>query len=352
MTLNVYFPKPGSNPFLALPYSHLASKGVRLGPLPSRISAEWLRTNRADEGAVLHFHWPSYSYTARDRNLMTALVREWNCNLAIARDLGYRIVWTAHNLYPHDCGEHFDLHHEARVQLIQHADGIIAYSQTGLDIVDSTFGRSKAKREIIKHGHLIDFYGPPMSREVARHLLGLPTGGRVYLFFGLIRTYKGVEKLVSIFKSSGMNYGDIVIAGAPWEASLGQHLVELIQGTPGIYLHPFHVPDYYVRVYFSAADIVVLPYTDAFTSGVIVLSHSMGKPVIAPSIGCFPDMIPEGTGFLYDPRSEEGLISALERSRELEDPSVKINCLNFAKRYDWNAVSDATLAFYRSVLTD
>ncbi len=81
-----------------------------------------------------------------------------------------------------------------------------------------------------------------------------------------------------------------------------------------------------------------------------VLSHSLGKPVIAPSVGCYPDVIPAGPGLLYAPESEEEFISALLRSPELENPSIGTNCLDLASKHDWNAVSDATLTLYRSLL--
>jgi len=45
------------------------------------------------------------------------------------------------------------------------------------------------------------------------------------------------------------------------------------------------VPDEQTELYFKAADITVLPYTEVFQSGVLFLAYSFGLPVIASDVG-------------------------------------------------------------------
>ena len=56
------------------------------------------------------------------------------------------------------------------------------------------------------------------------------------------------------------------------------------------------------EIYFKAADVVVLPYTHIFQSGVLFLGYNFGLPAIATDIGSLRDDVIEGeTGFICKP---------------------------------------------------
>ena len=62
------------------------------------------------------------------------------------------------------------------------------------------------------------------------------------------------------------------------------------------------IPDEETELYFKAADVLVLPYTRVYQSGVIVLGYTFGLPVIAADVGSLREEIVEGkTGFLCKP---------------------------------------------------
>src|SRR5215469_10919021 len=67
-------------------------------------SGRWL-TDRVRRGDILHLHWPSFLYTVPGSRLRSwrALLR-FTALMLLLRARGARIVWTAHNLYPHDQG--------------------------------------------------------------------------------------------------------------------------------------------------------------------------------------------------------------------------------------------------------
>lgn len=70
---------------------------------------------------------------------------------------------------------------------------------------------------------------------------------------------------------------------------LGKHVIKKIK----------HIPDDEVEVFFKASDVLVLPYTFIFQSGVPFLSYSFGLPLIAADVGSLREVIVEGkTGMI------------------------------------------------------
>ena len=55
-----------------------------------------------------------------------------------------------------------------------------------------------------------------------------------------------------------------------------------------------YVPDAETEVYFKAADVLALPYTHIFQSGVLSLGYGFGLPVIAADVGSLKEEIIEG----------------------------------------------------------
>ena len=73
------------------------------------------------------------------------------------------------------------------------------------------------------------------------------------------------------------------------------------------------IPDDETEVYFKAADVLALPYTQVFQSGVLVLGYTFGLPVVATDVGALGDDIIEGgTGFLCKPCDPTDLARAIE----------------------------------------
>src|SRR5947208_7229019 len=93
------------NPYQRLLYAHLDDLGVPL-ETADRFDVGWLRRARR-EVAALHFHWPQGYYRHVGRG---AVLASWlklallALRLAFARLLRYRVLWTVHQVYPHERG--------------------------------------------------------------------------------------------------------------------------------------------------------------------------------------------------------------------------------------------------------
>jgi glycosyltransferase involved in cell wall biosynthesis len=75
-----------------------------------------------------------------------------------------------------------------------------------------------------------------------------------------------------------------------------------------------YVPNEELGVYFSAADVVVLPYLEATQSGVVQVALGFEKPIIATSVGGMPEAVHEGeTGLIVPPADSDALYKAILR---------------------------------------
>lgn len=195
----------------------------------------------------------------------------------------------------------------------------------------------------------------------AKHQLGLTGQQKVVLFFGNIAPYKGVELLVEAFAelSAGSSDYRLIIAGRPkdclpyWEQV--QQLIRQFK------LHPFiieriqYVPDEDTEIYFKAADVLVLPYTHIFQSGVLFLGYNFGLPVIASDVGSLREDIEEGrTGYICRPKDPGSLAEAFrtyfasDLYRGLGTGRQAIQ--DFAnERYSWEKVGVITRNVYEQL---
>jgi D-inositol-3-phosphate glycosyltransferase len=128
--------------------------------------------------------------------------------------------------------------------------------------------------------------------------------------------------------------------------------IRLAHGSDRITFKVEFIPDDDVEVYFKAADVLILPYTTIFQSGVLSLGYSFGIPVIAADVGSLREEIVEGeTGFVCKPENAEHLASTI--ARYFQSPlyenleSCRISIKNYAReRYSWRKVARLTADVY------
>jgi glycosyltransferase involved in cell wall biosynthesis len=190
---------------------------------------------------------------------------------------------------------------------------------------------------------LYDFARPEMmSKSAARARLGIP--GEAILFFGFVRPYKGLSHLVSAMpRILQRRRVTLLVVGEFWKGSEQFRRQVRDLGLDGaIRCVDRYVPNEEVGLYFSAADLIVLPYVAGTGSGVAQMAYGLDKPVVATRVGAMEEIIDDGqTGYLVPPAEPAALADAIVRFFEegMEQPFVA-NIRRQKQRFSWERLVD------------
>lgn len=306
-------PHASMNPYISSMKRELARLGVAFAE-PAAALKDIRERLRPD--LILHFHWPSAVYGGRTRSEFEQRTRDFVELLDHAKALRCHVVWTAHNVFPHE-NPFPDLDLAARRQFMQRCDHILAHCAAGHRELAAAFPDLPAVT-IVPHPHYRDDYPSPPDRAAARSALHLPPGDFVFLMFGLLRGYKNFPLAVSAFRAAGLPRARLVIAGGSLADGDSSEVRRLVNGDDRIELRDRRIPHAEVPVLFGAANVALFAYHRILASGGVALAHSMGRAVIAPRIGCLPEMVPENAGILYEAGSPESLLAAMRRIVEID----------------------------------
>lgn len=133
------------------------------------------------------------------------------------------------------------------------------------------------------------------------------------LFFGKIKSYKGLRYLLKAYKVIKEKYQanvSLTIAGSGY---IENDIIDL-NTYPGLYVYNRYITHDELAKFINNCDIVVCPYTDATQSGVIMSSYAFCKPVIASNVGGLSEMVDDGlNGVLIEPCNSSSIVDAVLR---------------------------------------
>jgi glycosyltransferase involved in cell wall biosynthesis len=206
----------------------------------------------------------------------------------------------------------------------------------------------------VLHHPVYDHFGPFMDRAAACQALGLSTERSYFLFFGLVRAYKGLDLLLRALVSPEFSFWNqpegrswtLLIAGEFYEPiEPYRRLVEELGLQDRVILHPTFVPDHRVAAYFGVAEALVLPYRHATQSGVTQAALHFGVPMIVTRVGGLAEELEgKGAGELCNPEVGE-LAAALQRFCSHPNRlSYRDSVQKLASHYGWRPFAEAVLA--------
>ncbi len=308
---------------------------------------DWLEANRKNY-EVLHLNWPHHFYRRDDLETTVKAYAQFAENLTFARSLGYRIVWTMHNLYPHE-RPFPEVDRMGRLLVCRLAHGVIAHCHYAADLARRLFFRTE-ELHVIPHGNFIDVFPNKISRQDARKHLEIPEEAFVYLYFGNARVYKGIETLIEVFGAAAAADARLVLMMRP-SAANAEYWDDLMaladrDERVRVFTSSFF-PNEDFQIYLNAADVAVLPFSEVLTSGSAIAALSFGKPVVLPGLGCLPELIDETMGILYDVGDAHGLEQALVEVRKRDLKAAGRAALERARSLDWDDIASRVAALYR-----
>lgn len=176
-------------------------------------------------------------------------------------------------------------------------DDFVAMSQSVQEEIRS-FDQKKSVR-FAPHP-VYDNYGSSMKKTDAREQLHIPEDVKLVLFFGFIRKYKGLDLLLeALAETPGVH---ALVAGECYEDwSYYQQIIDRHGLADRLHLHMDFIPADQVRVFFSAADLVVQPYRSATQSGISQIAYHFEQPMVVTRVGGLPEIVTDGvSGYVVD----------------------------------------------------
>jgi glycosyltransferase involved in cell wall biosynthesis len=315
---------------------------------------------------VSRYYWSLVCYAATARPVLFHLL--WNNKLELLdrtvlmlyyRLLGKKVVLTVHNvnIRERDSNDSWLNRVSLRIQYSL-SDHLFAHTERMKAELVTKFDIPASKVSVIPFGINNTVPNTNLSSAEAKRRLGVKNNDKVILFFGNIAPYKGLEYLVDAFiklLKLDETYR-LIIVGRPkgpkdyWEGiqktirsnGIAHRTIERIEC----------VPDEETELFFKAADVLVLPYTHVFQSGVLFLGYGFGLPAIAADVGSLRDEIIEGeTGFVFPARASADLAAKIEKYfssdlfRDLENRRARIKAYA-NERYSWTKVAAITARVY------
>ena len=292
--------------------------------------------------SIVHFQWALLPWFDK------VLWGRW-------RRRGWKVVYTAHDPRPL-AGTTPRVLAGTYWRLQDRADAVVVHSEV-------------ARAELLEAGvlaervHVIPPASPftpqsrPPSRPEARHALGLATDDQVVLFFGFLKPYKGLSVLLRSIPAVARNSGSVrlLIAGEVMESTAGyERLIAELDLSREVDWRPGFVPTADVGTFFSAANVVVLPYIDASSSGVLLDAYACHRPVVVSAVGGLTELVVPGeTGLIVPPNDPSALAHALsellldpQRAERMGESAYEVS----RQRYTWSGMAQRLDALYRKLL--
>jgi beta-1,4-mannosyltransferase len=354
-----------SNPYQPLLYAALSSDTTRYrvvdipaprGTLrvllhPFAAASTLIAHAITDRRRILHIHWMySFRLPGPPKVASRAALASSLTFLFLAKALRYRVVWTVHNVLPHQSITSNDL--LVRRRLAGIADAVIVHSTSTLPALAAA-GIPVTDATVIAHPSYVGRYPSGATRSASRESLGVPASAAVCLFFGRIEPYKNVPALISAFSVVASENPDafLVVAGACKDPTLRAELTSTLSSVERATSALRRISDDELGNFFAAADVVACPFLDVTTSGSAMLALSFGVPIVAPRIGALADL-PDDVGFFYEPTEPDGLARTLARALSSPDDVAKAadRARDYAASMTWARAAAATEAVYQRVL--
>ena len=345
-----------ANPYQELLHAELRLQGVEVSYLEGPTSSQTLNLlvrpaqllwRRLHGTQVLHIHWV-YDFVptwARSSVWGRRLAQAWfNVCLWMAHQARLRVVWTAHNVLPHEPIFADDL--AARKTLARTASVVLVHSHATAEAVRDFGARRVA---VAPQGSYTHRYHDLPSREEARRRLELPADSLVIAHIGALRPYKGTHRLLAQVGSrpGGPRY---LIAGACPDHAYRARLNELAHRSgPQVRLILGWMSEGDLGNYLAAANLAIFPFISVANSGSILLALGAGLPIVVPDIPEFADL-PQGATIRFA-NTDAGLEQALDQIEHLSSGQLQemADCAaQFAGEQTWPLAATTARAAYQA----
>ena len=301
---------------------------------------------------IVHIHWVyRFKLIWSKGRISGSLIEYWfNFWIISLRWLGLKIMWTAHNILPHDPIFLDDL--KIRKCLANNSDVVVALSGGAKEEIESRLAAKKIV--VIPEGPL--FHPSTYDRIKYRKKLQVPAENLLLVSLGSLASYKGI---VDLLEASHNIERKVSIRVAGWcDSEDERELKNLCDAAR------FNCADIQIAfgkltkneygAYLQAADFYVAPFRAITNSGSLNAALSAGLPVVIPNLPSL-QWVPKQAAIVYHSELDSitELAAAINSLPSITDE--RLNALQSAARaftgeHSWREIAQVHISLYKEII--
>ena len=269
---------------------------------------------------------------------------------------GRRVIYTAHNPFPHE-PKASDIREYCRIY--QNVDHVIALSQYTRNEIMANCRIISEKISVLPHGDYEALFSRYSFNDSLTKEVRQKAGNRkIIAFLGHIRPYKGVEVFVDSFglikqripESFFLVAGSVLVGDKKeWQEKLTQSCK-----SDDLWADIRFIPVEDIKAYLSVIDVLVQPYISASQSGNTAMAYAAGLPVISTNVGGLAEMTEDGkTGYVIAPGDPKAIADAVSKCFKGDNyEKMSQNARRAAaEQFNWEKIAEQTAAVYQQAMS-
>ncbi|RKR07178.1 glycosyltransferase involved in cell wall biosynthesis [Maribacter vaceletii] len=265
------------------------------------------------------------------------------------KGLKINIIYTAHNVLPHNSGNKYKVIYKKIYDLV---DCIIVHSERTKEDLVNNFNLIEEKIRVVPHG-ILDF-NEADEEKVNMHIAKIKgdnilDGKVVFSTLGYLSKYKGIDFIVDSWKANFVNNDSIclIVAGS------GNYdkLDELYGNDNAIIINRFLEIEEFVAI-LRLSNYILLPYREISQSGLLLTALNENKRIIVSNKGGLTDPFVFGEiGYIMNNLTCKELTRLIYKAIEdIEKEPSKEVWEAIEANYDWVKIGCQTKKIYQSFL--
>ncbi len=285
---------------------------------------------------IIHFQWfkaPLFDY------VFLHLIKSIRPKL--------RIIYTAHNILPHNSGEKFK---NIFLKIYNKVDKVIVHdNSTKLELIRS-FKLKESKIAVILHGLLnipiVEKENYKLSKEQINFRNKV-----VFLFIGNISEYKGIDLIIEVWNNyeqiNSNNKIQLLICGHDKD-----NLLSELKPFKNVTICNKFLTDEEFVMFIRKSDIVLLPYKKISQSGVLLTVLNEEKNVIVSNIGGLTQPFDvSDIGWILEDTSADSLKEKILMA-VIDFKNKNTDFAKIREYYSWGNISKKTYLLYQDLINN
>ncbi|MCM3711731.1 glycosyltransferase [Sporosarcina luteola] len=235
-------------------------------------------------------------------------------------------------------------------KVLQGADAIITVGERLKHDVVGKFGVREERVHVMSMGVDTEIF-KPMTKEVARRELDIPSNEKLLLFVGNMIEAKGVLELVDAFDIVRKSHPEstLHLIGSSKDGAFMETLAKRLLSKDVRISHQEPLPQKEIAKWIAAADVFVLPSHHEGFGLVALEAMAVGTTVVGSDVGGLSFLLGNEAGILVEPKNSGSLAEGLKQA--LEEPSESRRKIANEKvaEHTYDVIAERLTAIYDAV---